>query len=282
MKRACWIGYAVVLASMMTGGGARAQEPAAVPKGDKVLAEVLAMLPVGKDGPEAPLLKAGGSIVCLGDSITAGGGYLRDMDAVFAQQYPELKIPTIIKAGFSGKKAEDLILRFQKEVLDRKPALVTINVGINDVWHRLGKMHDDAVLAAYKENVTKMVEQAQAAGIQVVLLSPTIIKEDPKEEGNQRLLFYVAAMKAIAAEKKCGFADLNTLFLEALKSKPADLKANWLTGDGVHMQAKGNAIMAIGALRAMGVPDAKIAATLVALPPPPAPKAVVVPATLAK
>jgi len=48
------------------------------------------------------------------------------------------------------------------------------------------------------------------------------------------------------------------MFLTALKNKPADLK---LTGDGVHMGPYGDAIMAIGVLRAFGVPDATIAET---------------------
>jgi len=116
------------------------------------------------------------------------------------------------------------------------------------------------VLAAYKENVGKMIDQAQAAGIKVVLLAPTIIQEDPQAEGQKRLPLYVNAMKELAAQKKCGFVDLHQMFLDALAKKPADQEGNWLTGDGVHMKPLGNAIMAVAGLRGMGVPDDKIAA----------------------
>lgn len=227
-----------------------------------LFATVLALLgPAPSDTPKAIQIKEGQSIVAIGDSITAGGGYLKFTDEVFAKQYPDLKIPKIINKGISGQKAEDLIKRFEKDVVKNKPAFVTISIGINDVWHRLKSPHDEKILATYKENVGKMVDLAQAAGIKVILLAPTVIQENPDTEGNKRLVMYVDALKQIAADKKCQFVDLHGMFLEALKKKPAEEKGNWLTGDGVHMKPMGNAIMSIGILRALGVPDEKIAAT---------------------
>jgi lysophospholipase L1-like esterase len=230
-----------------------------MPAAIKLFAMALALVgPAPKDTPKHLQLKPGDQIVAIGDSITQGGGYLRDIDAVLAQQYPALKIPKVVNAGIGGQKAEDLIQRFGKDVVGQKPAFVTISIGINDVWHRVGQPHDPKVLAAYKQNVAKMVDQAQAAGIKVILLAPTVIQEDPNAEGNKRLLLYVEAEKQIAAEKKCQFVDLHGMFLAAIKKKPANEK---LTGDGVHMKPLGDAIMAAGVLRALGVPDAKIAAT---------------------
>ena len=104
-----------------------------------------------------------------------------------------------------------------------------------------------------------MVDMAQQAGIKVILLTPTVIQEDPNTEGNKRLAAYVDAEKQIAAEKKCQLVDLHGMFLAALRrSRP--VKRHWLTGDGVHMKPLGDAIMALGVLRALGVPDKKLAA----------------------
>ena len=225
----------------------------------KLFAMLLALIgPAPKDLPDKPVLKQGDQIVAIGDSITAGGGYLKDTDAVLAAQYPDLKLPKVINAGISGQKAEDLVKRFEKDVVAKKPAVVTISIGINDVWHRLGKPHDEKVLAAYKENVGKMVDTAQKAGIKVILLTPTVIQEDTDNEGNKRLLMYVEAERQIAKEKNCTLVDLHQMFVDALKKKPADVKGNWLTGDGVHMKPAGDALMAIGVLRGLGVPDEKI------------------------
>ncbi len=229
---------------------------------EKLFAMILALVgPAPADSPQQMQLKPGEQIVAIGDSITAEGGYLLDIDAVLTQQYPELKIPKVINKGIGGQKAEDLVPRFNQDVVKLKPAYVTISIGINDVWHRLGAPHDEKVLAAYKKNVAKMVADAQAAGIKVILLAPTVIVEDANAEGNKRLAMYVEAEKQIAAEKKCQFVDLHGMFLTALKQRPAG-QTHWLTRDGVHMQPLGNAVMAVGVLRALGVPDAKIAASL--------------------
>lgn len=227
----------------------------------RLFAAMLALVgPAPSNTPNELQLKEANTIVAIGDSITQAGGYLRDIDAVLSQQYPDLKTPKVTNAGISGQKAEDLIKRFDKDVVQKKPTFVTISIGINDVWHRMGQPHDEKILATYKENVAKMVDAAQKAGIKVILLTPTVIQEDPNAEGNKRLAMYVAAEKEIAAEKKCQLVDLHGMFLAALKQKPAG-QGNWLTGDGVHMKPLGDGVMAAGALRALGVPDEKIKAT---------------------
>ena len=239
----------------------------------KLFAMALALIgPQPKKGaPRELQIKAGQQIVAIGDSITEAGGYLRAIDAVLAQQYPDLKLPPVINAGISGQKAEDLIKRFDKDVVQRKPAVVTISIGINDVWHRMNKPADPKVLEAYSQNVEKMVKMAQDARIKVLLLSPTVIEEDPKSEGNVRLADYVKAGKAIAKKHKCTYVDLHAMFLKAIEKAPTTMPAEagktaapakgHFTRDGVHMKPLGDAIMAAGVLRGLGVPDEKIAAT---------------------
>jgi lysophospholipase L1-like esterase len=211
-------------------------------------------------GAEELKIKAGEQIVAIGDSITQAGGYLRNMDAVFAKAYPDLKIPKIVNVGISGQKAENLVPRFDRDVIQKRPAIVTIDIGINDVWHRLRAPHDQNVLKAYTENVTRMVDAAQAAGIRVVLCTPTVIQEDVNAEGNQRLKMYCDAIRKIAADKNCLLADLHSLFIAAIEKKPADRKGNAFTRDGVHMNAAGDWMMAQGILGALGVPAEKIEA----------------------
>ena len=254
------VGLSVVLVAMATPFLNAAEAPAAPAKEKNPIPTVLPW--IGKPASKLPksfMLQNSNAIVSIGDSITAAGGYLRDIDSALSELYPTLHLPAIINVGISGQKAEDLVQRFQKDVVDRKPAVVTLSIGINDVWHRMGAPHDEAVLKAYKDNVARMVDMAQAGGIKVILLTPTLINEDPGTEGNKRLVQYVDAMKAIAVEKKCGLADLHAIFLEALTHKPADVKGNWLTSDGVHMNPLGDAVMAAGVLRALGVPDKSLA-----------------------
>lgn len=210
--------------------------------------------------PGSLRLASGERIVAIGDSITQGGGHLHAIEAVFTQRYPNVALPPIVNAGVSGEKAEDLLARFDRHVLRRKPDVVTISVGINDVWHRLEAPHDDKVLAAYQRNVEEMVRMAQDADIRVFLLAPTVIEENAASEGNKRLAKYVDAGKDVARRRSCDYVDLHGLFLRAIERR-AQAGGPRLTSDGVHMEPPGDVLMAVGILRAWGVPDAKMAAT---------------------
>src|SRR6266852_7028858 len=83
-------------------------------------------------------LKKGDRIVFLGDSITQAGvgekGYVTLIKNTLAEKQKELGIE-IIGAGISGNKVPDLQRRVDKDVVARKPAIVFIYIGINDVWH---------------------------------------------------------------------------------------------------------------------------------------------------
>ena len=201
-------------------------------------------------------IEPGQRIAAMGDSLTESGGYLRLIEAVFDQQYPERGVGRILNAGISGQKAEDMVERFDRDIVAKQPAIVTIHVGINDVWHRLDAPHDAKVLEAYGTNVERMVRRGCEAGIRVYLLAPTVIEEDATSEGNRRLAGYAATGKVIARQHGCTFVDLHRLFLDAVERK--GVAAGPFTRDGVHMNPIGNALMGVGVLRAWGVPDEKM------------------------
>ena len=222
-----------------------------------MLASILRYLPPPMPPPTEPVVRPRERIVAIGDSITQAGGYLRIIDAVFARQYPHLRLPPIVNAGVGGHKAEDMAARFDADVLAHSPDRVFINAGVNDVWHRLTMPERSDVLDAYRANVARMTRAALARGAHVLLLTPTLIGETAESEGNRRLSRYVDAMRAVAAETGAGLCDLHALFLAVLAT--AARPANWLTTDGVHMRPAGDAVMAIGVLRSLGVPDDRIA-----------------------
>ena len=84
----------------------------------------------------------------------------------------------------------------------------------------------------------------------------------PANKYNQKLAAYNEFLKELAAEKKCMFADLNDDMQKAIADfKKAHPRAmgNYLTVDGVHMNSGGNALMARGILRALGLNDQELA-----------------------
>ena len=239
----------------------------ASPATERLFEQVLPLVPPAASAPQELQVVAGDRIVAIGDSITAEGSYLRYVEQVLAANYSALRNLRIVSAGMSGYRSENLVSRFDVDVLARQPTIVLINIGVNDVWLRLKEPPQPEVVITYRENLAKLVSRARQAGIHVILLSPTILQEDPNSEGNLRLASYALAMGMVAHSYKCQFVNLRMMFLHALETRPAETK-RWLTTDGIHMQPLGSAIMALGVLRALGVPDAKTAATEIVVSPP--------------
>ena len=196
-------------------------------------------------------VKNGQKIAFLGDSITAAGrrpgGYCQLVLSALKDQGIEA---TPVFAGIGGHKSNQMLARLEKDVLRHKPDWMTLSCGVNDVWH--GPRGVD--LKSYKKNITEIVKHAQAAGVKVVLLTSTMIREDQSNDLNQKLLPYNKVIKELAKEKKCLLADLNADMQAALKTCPPDApKGKQLTSDGVHMNKAGNIMMARGVAKAFGL-----------------------------
>lgn len=205
-------------------------------------------LPAQKSGLA---VKNGAKIAFLGDSITAGGargpaGYCRLV--ISGLRSAGVKA-TMIPAGISGHKSNQMLARLERDVLAKKPDWMTLSCGVNDVWH--GKR--GVLLDQYKKNITEIVEKVQARGIQVMILTSTMIREDQGNALNKQLAPYNAFLKKLATSKKCLFADLNVDMQAALITGPGKPEGNQLTTDGVHMNTLGNIMMATGVLRSFGL-----------------------------
>ena len=202
-------------------------------------------------------IKDGQTIGFLGDSITAAGARSGGYCNLFIQALEAEGITaTPIYKGIGGHKSNQMLERVDRDILQHKPDWMTLSCGVNDVWH--GK--NGVKLEDYKKNMTAIVDKAQTAGVRVLILTSTMIKEDQSGDLNQKLIPYNDFLRALAKQKKCLLADLNADMQEALKTAPADRpKGKKLTGDGVHMNPHGNVMMARGVAKALGFSDGQLA-----------------------
>ena len=142
---------------------------------------------------------------------------------MLAKQYPDMKLPKVINAGMGGQRSEHLVPRFDKDVVQHKPAYVIIAIGINDVWQHLWDARQKTV-ARRREVFDGVQEERHHDGRcgakgrhQGHPGDPTFIGEDVTREANKRLLPYVEAERQIAAEKKCQLIDMHAIFFTALQ-----------------------------------------------------------------
>ncbi len=203
-------------------------------------------------------LKKTTRVVFFGDSITEAGvypdGYISQMrDSLRAQKKD--KQYELIGAGVSGNKVYDLYLRLEDDVLARKPKIVVIYVGVNDVWHKLthGTGTDaDKFVKFYEAIIAKF----QKKKIWVILCTPACIGE---QKGGMNPLdsdldIYSQMIRDIAKDNSCGLADFRKAFTDYnMAHNETDSYSSILTTDGVHLNQKGNKMVAEMLLREIGM-----------------------------
>lgn len=195
------------------------------------------------------IIQKGDKIAFLGDSITQAGAKTGGYCSLIIDALNKRGLEVEAKyAGISGHKSNQMLARLEKDVLSHNPQWMTLSCGVNDVWH--GKRGVE--LEDYKKNITEIVDQAQAAGIKVILLTSTMIKEDQSNELNQKLKGYNHFIVQLSKEKDCHLADLNGIMQKTVLAMKKDHKGNTVTSDGVHMNFSGNVMMAKGILEVMG------------------------------
>lgn len=188
-------------------------------------------------------------VIFFGDSITQAGvaphGYITLLQQMLAKEGRDNAFD-LIGAGIGGNKVYDLYLRLEDDVLSKKPDIVFIYVGINDVWHKktsgTGTDPDK-----FERFYNKIIDKLQAAGAKVIICTPTVIgeKKDFVNELDGDLNKYAAIIRNIAKNKNTGLIDLHKAMLEYIDAhNPEDKAKDVLTADGVHMNDTGNEFLA--------------------------------------
>ena len=188
-------------------------------------------------------------IVFFGDSITQAGvdkgGYIDVLQNMITEKGAADKFE-LNGAGISGNKIYDLYLRIEKDVLDKKPDVVVIWVGVNDVWHKSssGTGTDFDKFGRFYDAVVKKIQQG---GAKVIVVTPAAIgeKNDFSNSQDGDLNGYSSWLRKYVKDNGLGLVDLRTIFHEySLAHNPENLSKGILTSDGVHLNPKGNALVA--------------------------------------
>jgi lysophospholipase L1-like esterase len=195
-------------------------------------------------------------VIFFGDSITQAGvgpkGYITQATEMLkasgkAGQYE------LMGAGIGGNKVYDLYLRLEDDVLSKKPDVVFIYVGINDVWHKTSSgtgTDPDKYVKFYEALIKKM----KAQNIRVIVCTPTVIgeKNDNSNAQDGDLNQYSKLIREIATRNNLQLLDLRKAFGDYLAQNNAENKDRGiLTSDRVHLTDAGNKFLAEKMLEAL-------------------------------
>lgn len=176
-----------------------------------------------------------------GPNVGLGSGYALLTAATLLADRPADKL-RFFNRGISGNRIVDLYARIKADVINLKPTVLSVLIGVNDTWHEFGSQNGVPV-PKYERIYTDFLIEVQAAlpGLRLVLCEPFVlpcgvVTKDWIAEMDQRR----AVVKKLSQEFGTVFVPFQAVFDAALKLAPPDYWA----GDGVHPSAAGHQLMA--------------------------------------
>ncbi len=188
-------------------------------------------------------------VIFFGDSITQAGanagGYIPRIDSMCKKEGLGDRFE-FVGAGISGNKVYDLYLRMDEDVLAKSPDVVIIYIGVNDVWHKAtsGTGTDADKFEKFYNAILKKLKDRN---IKVILCTPAAIGEkvDFSNQQDGDMNAYSNIIRGIAQKNNLPLVDLRKSFLDYnLKNNTENKDRGILTTDRVHLNAKGNQLVA--------------------------------------
>ena len=183
-------------------------------------------------------------ILFQGDSITDAGrdrenfhdmgeGYPKYASAMLDDAYPDIDFE-FVNLGISGHKTIDLLERLGTDFIDIRPDIVSILVGVNDIWHRhydppSGSTYEQTE-ESYRKILTAIKEKTNA---KILMIQPFLI-------GFEWLRPELEELKRIVDSLADEFADSYLLLDEIFQNdKKWQEDPYYYSDDGVHPNANG-------------------------------------------
>ncbi len=208
--------------------------------------------------PKKVPLKKGDVILFQGDSITdagrnkqnegfnnpssLGSGYVFLAGATLLEKYAPFDLK-IYNKGISGNKVFQLAERWDKDCLDIKPSVLSILIGVNDIWHTLDGNYNGTI-EKYRNYYDKLLERTKKAlpDVKLIICEPFAVPgvKAVDDKWYPGFYDYQRTVKELSIKYNAVFVPFQKVYDEAQKRAPG---AYW-TGDGVHPSIAGAQLMA--------------------------------------
>lgn len=180
-----------------------------------------------------------------GDSITdanrnrddvhnMGNGYPRYAAELLKNKYPEIEFE-FINLGISGNQTKDLVERLDTDFIDINPDIVSVLIGINDVWHHAydkSWIPNEIFEQRYRTVLSALKEKTNA---KIMMMEPFLIPIEDKLFFREDLAPKIEIIRKLAREYADVYLPTDGLLQAAfIGDDPLSYSA-----DGVHPTEKG-------------------------------------------
>ncbi len=193
------------------------------------------------------------TILFQGDSITDVGRNRDDINSL-GFGYPLLVSSSLgfdypgeynfINKGISGNRIVDVYARIKADIINLKPDIMSILIGVNDVWHEFD-FKNGVDSEKYFKIYSMLIEEikAELPDIKIMIMEPYVgngsATADKIDIFRTEVFKRAEKAKKIAEKYNLTFIPLQKRFDEAFQSASVDY---WLA-DGVHPNFKGHELI---------------------------------------
>lgn len=209
------------------------------------------------------MFNKGARIVFAGDSITDAGrdrsampggwgfgnGYVNQIHCLLSAIYPDLDYVTI-NSGVSGDDIMQLSERWQKDVLDLQPDVVSVMIGVNDAWRHF----DQPFWAPYRHSVADYEQEYRklldtlTPETRIILMSSFMFEANKQEPMRMMVEEFAASSKKLAQEYNALYVDVQAAVDEYLTAKHTCI----VSQDRVHPYERGAVLITRAWLQTVG------------------------------
>jgi len=186
-------------------------------------------------------------ILFQGDSITDAGRDKRNYHDMgpgypkYAAELIEAEFPNeefeFINLGVAGCRTGQLADKLYSDAIAFQPDIVSVLIGINDIWYRYaaGKIEtsDEQIQENYRTILKRLRCQTNA---KIIIMAPYLLEREGAEHIREDLYRIIQIVKELSDEYADAYIPLNEYFEEALKEQP---EPNYYSADGIHPNDNG-------------------------------------------
>ncbi|MBP3570795.1 MAG: SGNH/GDSL hydrolase family protein [Clostridia bacterium] len=180
-------------------------------------------------------------ILFQGDSVTdagrdrsdphdMGNGYPRYASAMMQDSFSDKEFE-FVNLGISGNRTEHLVERLEADFIEIQPDIVSILIGVNDVWHHYShgiETSDEQFEKNYRVVLDALKTRTNA---RILMIQPFLLETvDPaKQAYTEELARKQAIVKQLADEYADAYLPLDEILHRETEEEPA-----YYAADGVH------------------------------------------------
>ncbi len=209
--------------------------------------------------------KAGSNVCFVGDSITNGGHYIKNIVQFYATRFPLDRVD-FYNVGISGDTVAYVNKRLNDDVLSLKPQVATLMIGMNNTHYyqkpnmnawRINKIKENRQM--YVKNLDEIVSKFATANCKLILFTPSPydetanLKKKADIGKNAELAYFSDVCKRVAYKNCLAVVDMWRSLMDFNAKLQKDFPDKSVAGkDRVHPEDFGGFAMMANFIKTVG------------------------------